>query len=189
MLKNFTTIPLVLAAVLWAPHALALDGYQDRKGPLVGAAIGGGYVASATEASVRGDRNGMGLAMGARVGGGVSDGLTLDLSFLHLGTAEKEGDVEIRSAHLHIAVGANLFLTDNLFLRGGIGLGNGALNDEAGDASTEKTDTSLAVFGGAGLEFFLDSNLAASFLMQIQQHMVSEVRHSGIVGMAGLTWY
>ena len=177
-MRFISTIAATLATLLTlATPAFALDGYQDRKGAFGGIAIGGGGGRTDVDGFDVGD--GIGLVAQGRVGGGLNDRLTMDLSYTWF-TRDRVG-------HGLMAVASNIFLTDELFLRLGVGLGRGVVTDAAGDTETE--DFSMGLLAGGGIEFFLNSNLAAGFTVQLQQHLISAVRYTGVHGMAGLTWY
>lgn len=170
-------VTALAALTLAAPSAFALDGYQDRKGAFGGFGIGGG--GGKTDVDGVDVRDGIGLVGQARVGGGLNQHLTMDLSYTWF-TRDRVG-------HGLLAVASNVFLTDELFLRLGVGVGRGVVTDKDGD--TLKEDFSMGLLAGGGIEFFLNSNLAANFTVQLQQHLVSAVGYSGVHGVAGLTWY
>lgn len=177
-MRHSATIVTCLAALLMAaPPALALDAYQSRKGVFAGGGIGGGGGKTDVDGFDGGD--GIGIVVQGRAGGGLSQNLTMDLSYTWF--------TRDRTGHGLMAVASNVFLTDELFLRLGVGLGRGAVTDSSGDVETE--DFSLGLLAGGGIEFFLDSNLAAGFTVQLQQHLVSKVQYSGVHGVVGLTWY
>jgi len=181
---------VVGAAMLAAPAAAhALDAWRDRRGPLAGVGFGGGAGASDTTANLAGDRSGVGLFGMARAGGGVNRRLTLDASVNWFGYGEKSTGRETSNQHLLLAAAANVFLTDNLFARGGLGVARGILTDEYSDRDLEVAEFSIGYLAGGGVEFFLSSDLAASFTMQWQQHVVADVTYTGVHGYAGLTWY
>ena len=56
-------------------------------------------------------------------------------------------------------------------------------------ASGLTEDFSLGLLGGGGVEFFLNSNLAAGLTVQLQRHLMSAVRYTGLHAVAGVTWY
>ena len=137
-----------------------------------------------------------------RVGGGIEERVALDMSLGWFGYGQKKSGVETQAQHTLLAVAANAFLSDHLFVRGGLGVAHGAATREApppdagseGEAvpdptTDEESGMSLGFLGGGGIEFFLNSNLAASFTLQFQRHMGGPVGYSGVHGFAGLTWY
>ncbi len=160
-----------------APAAWALDGYQDRKGGFAGGGVGGG--GGSTDADDVAGGEGAGPFVMARVGGGLGDGLTMDLSYGWF-TRDKVG-------HGLMAASANIFVTEQVFVRLGAGLGRGRVTDGEGDTLVE--DFSLGLLGGGGVEFFLNSNLAAGLTVQLQRHLMSAVRYTGLHAVAGVTWY
>ena len=62
-----------------------------------------------------------------------------------------------------------------------------AFTDGEGDTLVE--DFSLGLLGGGGVEFFLNSNLAAGLTVRLQRHLMSAVRYTGLHAVAGVTWY
>ncbi len=170
-------VALSLALSLAPSVAHALDGYQHRKGVFAGGGIGGG--GGKTDADKADIRDGIGMVLQGRVGGGLNERLTMDLSYTWF--------TRDRTGHGLLAVGSNIFLTDELFLRLGVGLGRGIVTDSDGETLAE--DFSMGLLAGGGIEFFLDANMAAGFTVQMQQHLVSSVRYTGVHGVAGITWY
>ena len=177
-MKHLTLLVLSSATLVWgAAPAWALDAYQDRKGPFLGLGVGGG--GGATDTDNVEVRDGAGLVLMGRGGGGISQGMTMDLSFVWF--------TRDRAGHGLLAAAGNLFLTEELFVRLGVGLGKGEITDKDGDTLQE--DFNLGVLAGGGVEFFLNANMAASLTVQVQRHTMGSVRYSGAHGFAGLTWY
>ena len=177
----------VLAA--WSSPASALDAWRDRRGPLAGIAIGGGAGVSETDAQLKSGREGVGMFGLARAGGGLNERLTLEAAVSWYYRPEKISGLQTTSSHVLVAAAANFFVTEHVFARAGLGFGPGTLADEYPDRTREVSSWSLGYLAGGGLEFFLNSDMAASFTVQYQQHVYSKVTFQGLVGFAGLTWY
>jgi len=184
-----STLAALAALAVWPSPASALDAWRDRRGPLAGIAVGGGAGVSETDENLQGGREGVGMFGLARAGGGLNERLTLDASVSWFYRPEKIKSLETTSSHVLVAAAANFFFTKNLFARAGIGVGPGTLADEYPDRTREVSSWALGYLAGGGIEFFLNSDLAASFTVQYQQHVFSKVRFTGLVGFAGLTWY
>ena len=185
---------IVLTAVLLLPSpANALDARRDRRGIYFGLGVGGGSGTSPHDASLRTDRGGVGMVLHARGGGGLSQKLTFDASLTQFRQAETGEAVEEVSEHTLLAIAANAYLTKHLFLRGGVGISQGSLYDTAtvlgAKVSNDASAMALGVIAGGGIEFFLGSQMAASFTLQGQFHTAASVRFSGVLGYAGITWY
>jgi hypothetical protein len=185
---------MVLTAVLLVPRpGHALDARRDRSGVYFGIGVGGGTGTSPHDFSLQKDRGGVGMVLHARAGGGLSQKLTFDASLTHFTQTETGGPIEEANQHTLFAVAANAYLTDSLFLRGGVGISQGELSDSFTALGAKVTNSAsamaLGVIAGGGIEFFLGSDMAASFTLQGQFHTAATVRFSGVLGYAGITWY
>ncbi len=182
-------LALLAGLAVWPSPAEALDAWRDRRGPFAGIGVGGGAGVSETDHDLRGERQGVGLFGMARAGGGITRRLTMDVSLGWMGRGFFFFVMSTTEIYMLVAAATNVFLTDEVFVRGGLGVARGTLADEHPDKTNEVSAFSLGYLAGGGIEFFLNADLAASFTVQFQQHLFSDVRYTGVHGFAGLTWY
>lgn len=165
---------LVTAAIvlLWAAPALALDGYQDRRGLFLGLNAGGG------RSSSEGDSE-FGRRFGARVGGGVAENLTLDVlgDFLFMG-----GD---SGRVFSFYGGASYFVVPMAYVRGAIGFSQLKVDVLLGS----ETESGLAFQVGAGFEMFVNSDLAAGFSINYDRQEFDSRGINQVTGLIGINWY
>lgn len=148
------TPPLFALLVLGvAGQALALDAWRDRRGLLLGIGIGGGVGQSNADRA----ESHVGFNYSARVGGGVTQNLTLDGEYRGHYEFYDVGDVDVtHGIHMGV-VGANLFVFEGLYIRGMGGLAYSSLETSTG---ADDSETGLTLGAGAGYEFFANSDLA-----------------------------
>jgi hypothetical protein len=159
MKSRFLAAAVAVVVLGGASSAWALDAYRDRRGMLYGLTIGFG----GGKSDVEGDERRIGLNGRARIGGGVSQQLTLDADVgVHHVIEDDNGSNLITGF-----AGANYFFIDNVYLRGMFGLSH--LAPEAGDSAT-----GIAVGGGLGYEFFANADLAIGGLVDFQQHFYDD---------------
>ena len=167
---------LVIAAIvlLWAAPALALDGYQDRRGLFLGVSAGGGLI------SPPGGESEFSKRFGVRVGGGVAENLTLDVSgdFLFMG-----GDIDGRIFSFY--GGGSYFVVPMAFVRAAIGFSQ--LKQDF--ALTNETDPGMAFQLGAGFEMFVNSDLAAGFSVTYDRQQFDNRGFNLVTGLIGISWY
>ncbi|MCA9543088.1 MAG: outer membrane beta-barrel protein [Myxococcales bacterium] len=153
---------VALLLVGLAAPAWALDAYRDRRGLYYGLGIGGGNVTSKTDGS-EGDGT-LGFNIRGRLGGGVSQQLTLDGELgMNLHSEEFAGGAEVSRQLYTMYVGANFYpLKDTgLYLRGMGGMAVASVTvDIPGLGSDSKSETGLGLGAGAGFEFFVNADLA-----------------------------
>ena len=190
---RFHTILAASAAMLAlaAPRpAHALDAYADRRGVLVGAAFGGGAGVTAVKDSPFEDRDDIGLFWLGRIGGGLSKELTLDASISGWSADTSSSGGDKTTAHRMMAVAANAFLTEHLFIRGGLGITSNTLTEQAkGGKETELSSNALGFVLGGGIEFFLTADFAGSFTIEAQQNLGGDIKFTGVNGFVGVTYY
>ena len=169
-MRKFVSAAIVL---LSAAPALALDGYQDRRGLFLGVNAGGGISAPAEGDSEFGSRFGM------RVGGGVSESLTLDVSGDFLFMGDKLGRV------LSFYGGGAYFFVPMAFVRAGIGFSH--YKRDVGLVS--ESDPGLSFQVGAGFEMFVNSDLAAGFSVNYDRQQFDPGGINQVTGLIGISWY
>jgi len=172
---------LVVAAILLsAPPALALDGYQDRRGLFAGLGFGGGFVAPAAE----GADNEVGERLMLRLGGGVAENITLDVSMDFLFVP----DIDART--ISFWGGGSFYLVPQAFVRAAVGIAN--FSREVGPAGgvSDISKAGLGLFVGAGFEMFVNSELAAGFTLGFERQQFDDDQSLNVVsGLIGISWY
>ena len=123
MNRYATSTTILLATLLFASQALALDGYRDRRGLFYGVTLGG----ASFKADIAGSKRNLGYTFGGKVGGGVSETLTLDGSLNFQLQDYDQSGIAVKTNSTEMLVGGNYFLTvdqakNGLFLRGEVGL-------------------------------------------------------------------
>lgn len=144
------------AVLLSAADASALDAYRDRRGLLYGASLGFG----GSKADVEGADREIGVNLRGRVGGGVTETLTLDAELGLHKVFEDKADANVFTGML----GANLFLIEGVYVRAMAGMAH--FSPKAGESQT-----GIGFGGGVGYEFFANSDLAIGGLLDYQQHL------------------
>ncbi len=185
---NRTTFAAVVALLVLgtAGQALALDAYRDRRGLLFGVALGAG----SGKADIKGEDAHIGFNLSARIGGGLSEQLTLDAEFgYHLASFEQtSGGVDTdRSNDLFSGmIGASFFVWQGLYLRAMAGVSH---LSAAVDPGKDHSDTGLGFGGGAGFEFFANSDLAIGVGADYRYHSFEDFDFTQINFGVTATWY
>lgn len=155
MKSNVVALALSAATLttLAAGPAFALDAYRDRTGIFYGGGLGFG----AGKADTTGAETKAGLNIDGRIGGGLTQNLTLDFD---MGLTQQLGaDTTLVTGF----VGVNLFPVGDLFVRLKGGVAHASL--EGGDGGT-----GLGVGGGLGYEFWANADLAVGVGVDFQHH-------------------
>lgn len=188
-------LPALFAALLvtgLAGQALALDGFRDRRGLYFGVNLGGG-AGKAEADGVKSDRN-LGLTVGARVGGGVNERLTLDLSvdgYFQTRTEETiAGEFDVDVTLMSGLIGGSFFLADGLYVRGGFGLANVTQETTSKIGGTsEDSEVGLGFSVGGGYEFFANANLAVGVGGDFRAFDFDDITYNIVnIGITA-TWY
>ncbi|MCA9539682.1 MAG: outer membrane beta-barrel protein, partial [Myxococcales bacterium] len=133
-----------------AGQAFALDAYRDRRGMYYGLGIGGGANKFDTDKA----ENRIGFHLRGRVGGGISQNLTLDGELGWRIESYEQGAADVTNQFLTLYVGANYFVTDGLYIRGMGGLAHLLTSVEVNllgaKATDDDSETGLGVGAGAG---------------------------------------
>jgi hypothetical protein len=161
-------------------HAF-MDGYQDRKGVYVGAALGGGTGRAKPDGG--GSTSAAGFQPSARVGIGGSKDLGLDIETAFFRGTDQGTEQKQLSATLNL----QKFLTQELYVRGGFGFANGTL--ETTPALADKTQSGTAFTAGVGYEIFLNTESALNIggVYRSSDYDTSSFRYVGL--QVGWTWY
>jgi hypothetical protein len=169
-MRKLLSVAIVL---LGSAPALALDGYQDRRGLFFGLAAGGGMSSPSEGDSEFGQR------FAVRVGGGVSESLTLDVSGDFLFMGDDLGRV------ISFYGGAAYFFVPMAYVRGGIGFSHYKF-----DVGLEsESDPGLAFQVGAGFEMFVNSDLAAGLSVLYDRQEFDGGGINQVTGLIGISWY
>lgn len=191
-MKRLTSLFAALLVTGLAAQALALDGYRDRRGLYFGLNLGGG-AGKAEQDGVKSDRN-LGLTIGARVGGGVNERLTLDLAvdgYFQTRTEETLlGDIDVDVNLWSGLIGGSFFLADGLYVRGGFGLANvsSTATTKGGDSS-EDSEVGLGFAVGGGYEFFANGDLAIGVGADFRAFDFDETKYTIVNLGVTATWY
>lgn len=146
-----------LATLTVASPASALDAYRDRTGIFYGGGLGFG----AGKPDYTGAETKAGFNVDGRIGGGLTQNLTLDFD---LGLTRQLG---VENTLLTGFVGANLFPVGDLSVRlkGGVAYASVADADSA---------TGLGVGGGLNYEFWANADLAVGVGVDFQHHFYDD---------------
>jgi hypothetical protein len=141
--RRFAPIALASAGVLLPATASALDAYRDRTGLFYGGGLGFG----AGKSDADGAETKAGLNVSGRIGGGVTENLTLDFT---MGlTKQLDVDTTLVSGF----VGTNLFVVGDLSVRLMGGIAHASLDGADGE-------TGFGAGAGLGYEFWANADLA-----------------------------
>lgn len=160
--KSALTLGTLAVILALANPALALDSYQDRKGPFAGIGMGGG-------AAIQGDPGGA-FMFDLQLGGGATRNLTLamDVDFW----------IDVMEDHNNFIVSpgpeVNYFFGDTgVFVQAGIGVALATrftprIDDGVTPPEDKDTDFTVGLDAGLGVgwEFFVSSNIALGIAAQ-----------------------
>ncbi len=190
LLAMMTLTALLLGS---ASQAFALDGYEDRRGLLAGAAVGGGVGLVESEEGLTGIDRGrkMGFHLAGMVGGGISERLTVFGEANWWARSVQLGENQLTSNHYSFNATGNLFLLDGIFLEGGAGLAYASYDAQQGfDAPIQNyRELGLAVKGGGGFEFFVNGNTAIGVRIGYTRHFYNSAEFNTLAGGFTLRWY
>ena len=181
-MKRWTApILFAIALSLCAGPALALDGYQKRKGIFYGLGFGGGHIKGDAE----GSEGHIGYNFRARIGGGVNEQLTLDAELGFSNASYTQNDAKVEDSTRTIGVGANVFLGKDLYVR----LQGGIADTTSEIGPTSNDETGLFVAGGAGYEFFANADLAIGVGVDFQHQMYDDSNVNALNFGVTANWY
>ena len=152
-----TLATVSLSGALASP-AFALDAYRDRTGVFYGGGVGFG----AGRADSTGAETKAGFNLDGRVGGGITQNLTLDFD---LGMTKQLG---IDTTLVKGFVGVNLFPAGDLSLRLMGGIAYAAI--DGGDGQT-----GFGAGAGLGYEFWANADMAVAVGVDFQHHFYDTV--------------
>ena len=167
---------------LFASQAYALDGYRDRKGLFYGATLGG----ASFKADLAGYKRNLGYILGGRIGGGVSDTLTLDASLNLSWQDYSQFGVKVETNSTEMLIGGNVFIEKGLYLRVEGGL---ITQSTETDVSSSQSETGLLIGGGLGYEFFASADLAVGFGAGYQHQQFDDANIAVVKFAITATWY
>ena len=181
MERSTITLMIASALILFSSQALALDGYQHRKGLFGGLGFGGAHIKSDADAA----KGHIGYNFRARIGGGVNERLTLEAELgINTSTYTQSG-AEVEDTTRTIGLGANFFLGKEFYLRavGGIAEAHSKVS------SSSNKETGLFAAGGAGFEFFANSDLAIGVGVDFQHQIYDESSVNALSFGVTANWY
>lgn len=187
----------LLALGAFTTNAMALDGYQDRKGPFIGVGLGGGV--SLVEADPEGDVTGIdqgrkvGLHLHGIVGGGATDNLVFGAEanwWARTVYIEGKEDRALEHHHLNFSGVLDFFLFENFYVEGGMGMAYGIFDVERnGTTEFRYQELGLSAKMGAGFEFFTSSNVAIGMRANYTRHFYSKASFDTLSAGFTLRWY
>ena len=172
--------------------AMALDGYQDRRGLFTGVGVGGGVGMVESEDGQTGVDSGrkLGLHLSALVGGGVHERLTVAGEASWWARNVLLNDYVLNHHHLSFNALANLFLLEGIFLEGGGGLAYAIYDTQTPDRPDFRyQELGLSLKGGAGFEFFVNSQIAVGLKAGYTRHFYSRASFDTVAGGLTIRWY
>ena len=186
MNRYATSTAILLATLLFASQALALDGYRDRRGLFYGVTLGG----ASFKADIAGSKRNLGYTFGGKVGGGVSERFTLDGSLNFQLQDYDQSGIAVKTNSTEMLVGGNYFLTidqakNGLFLRGEVGL----VSQSTEVLGAESDETGLVVGGGLGYEFFASADLAVGIGATYKLQQFDDANVSVLQFAITANWY
>ena len=188
-----STMALMLLTI--STNAFALDGYQDRRGLFAGLGIGGGVglVESDNESdTTTGLDNGrkLGMHLHAIIGGGVTDNLVFGGEANWWIRTVQLGDNKLSHNHMSFNGVLEYFLLDTIYLEVGAGLAYAIFDAERQNGDVFRyQELGLAVKGGAGFEFFVNSQIAMGMHANYTRHVYTNGDFDTISGGFTLRWY
>ena len=180
--RQVATLTAALLVIGAAGQAFALDKWRDRRGLLFGVGIGAG----SGQSDIEDDKSHIGFNFSARLGGGVTETLTLDADVSLHRAGYEDGDVDRTNGIFNGMIGANYFVFEGLYARlmGGVA----HINMEA-DPGEDHSQTGLGLGVGAGYEFFATAHLAVGVGGDFRYLSFEDVAFTTInFGVTG-TWY
>ncbi len=188
--KAMSASLIAVMLVGFAAPAWALDAYRDRRGLFYGLGLGGGNVTSETKTG-EGDGT-LGFNIRGRIGGGVSQMLTLDAELgMNLHSEDFGNDVTVSRQLYTMYIGGNLFPIENLGLyvrgMGGMVVASATIDTPVGSDSASETGLGLGV--GAGFEFFANADLAIGAGADMQWISIEDTDLTMISLGINATWY
>lgn len=194
MKRTVMMAAVLLVGILASTHALALDGYEDRRGLFLGVGVGGGVGAAST--SLDGEQTGLddgrqlGLDLSATLGGGANEYLTLGGQGNWWIRTVQIGDRSLSHQHLNFLAAANFFVLEGLYAEGGVGLAY-AVFDAARNGNEVFTyrELGLAAKVGGGYEFFMNGTTAVGFNLGYTRHFYNNATFDTVNGMVTVRWY
>ena len=181
MTRILSSITVFSMVILLAGQSYALDGYRDRKGLFYGATLGG----ASFKADVAGSKRNLGYVFGGRIGGGVSDTLTLDGSLNLSFQSYTQGGINIDTNSTEMLIGANFFIEKGLYARAEGGLITQGIETDV----SSQDETGVVVGGGLGFEFFASADLAVGFGATYQMQQFDTNNVSSLKFAITATWY
>jgi len=172
--------------------AFALDGYADRRGLFSGIGLGGGVGLVESENGSTGIDQGrkLGMHMSAIVGGGASEHIVVGGEANWWARTAQIGTRNLSHHHLSFNAIADVFILDGFYLEGGGGLAYTIFDAErSGQQIIRYQELGLAVKGGAGFEFFVNSQVAIGMKMGYTRHFYSNTDFDTVAGGITLRWY
>ena len=181
-----------LLLLLTTSQAVALDGYEDRRGLFGGIGIGGGV------GLVNSPEGETGIDSGRKVGmhlhGIIGGGARKDLVFGAEGNwwlrTVQLGDNALEHHHLSFNGVVNYFILDAFYLDGGVGMAYTIYDAQRDNQQVLRyQELGLSAKAGAGFEFFVNSNTAIGMRFGYTRHFYTNASFDTISGGFSIRWY
>ena len=184
--------------ILTTTQAMALDGYQDRRGLFSGLSLGGGVGATVVDEDEgantpsTGLDNGrkLGLSLSAIAGGGITQDLTAGAEISWWLRTVELNNLDLSHHHLSFNAVGQYFLIDGFFVQGGGGLAYAIFDAQNDGMNIQRyQELGLALKGGAGFEFFVSSQIAVGLNAHYTRHFYTNAEFDTIAAGATVRWY
>ena len=189
--KAIASLSLLSLILLTSSSAFALDGYQDRHGIFAGVAVGGGVGLVESEQGLTGLDTGRkaGMNLSAQVGSGISQHLTFAGEANLWSRTTIIGSSRLDSRHSSFMALASFFLIEGFYLEGGGGLAYASYDAQQSGMTQNYRELGFAIKGGAGFEYFVNSNVALGMRVGYTRHFYNNADFDTIAGGLTLRWY
>lgn len=194
MNRKIAGLLFFFAVAIAASPALALDGYEDRRGIFAGVNVGGGAgfaaVDQASDLTGLDENRQLGLHLGAEVGGGLSEMITASLEGNWWIRTVRLGSRHLNHQHLSFLPVGRLFIIDGLNVGLGAGLAYAMFDAERNNIELQKyREMGLAVKANVGYEFFLNGTVAAGLEVGYTRHFYGNADFDTLSGKVTVRWY
>lgn len=192
--RSLTLASLTLCTLCaLSTQAMALDGYEDRRGFFGGLSVGGGVGLVESEEGLTGIDQGrkLGFHMSAMLGSGITERLTVYGEGNWWARSVQLGENKLASNHYSFNASSNLFLIEGLFIGAGAGLAYASYDAQRGPGASVENyrELGLSVKGGAGFETFVNGNTALGLKVDYTRHFYNNAEFDTLTAGFLVRWY